>query len=71
MQALAGAENAGKHVQASPGFVIPDEQEEKLKLLGGDVSLKVPKGAKKLERRAPGKGALQSGCFSSSGLIST
>lgn len=43
LQALAGAENAGKHVQ---GFlVVPDDQEEKLQLLGGDISEKVPRGA--------------------------
>lgn len=45
MQALAGTENAGKHVQASQGLVVPDDQEEKLKLLRGDVSEKVPRGA--------------------------
>lgn len=42
LQVLAGAENAAKHFQ---GFlVVPDDQEEKLKLLGGDISEKVPKG---------------------------
>lgn len=72
MQALAGAGNAGKHLQASSGFaVVPDDQEEKLKLRGGDISQKVPKGAKKPERRAPGKDALQSGYSSPSGFIST
>lgn len=46
MQALAGTENAGKHVQASQGLVVvPDDQEEKLKLLRGDVSEKVPRRA--------------------------
>lgn len=41
-----GQEMQGSFVQASQGFVVvPDDQEEKLKLPRGDISEKVPKGA--------------------------
>lgn len=39
MEALAGAENAGKHAQTSSGFaVVPADQEEKPQLHCGNLS---------------------------------
>lgn len=39
MEALAGAENADRHVQTSSGFaVVPADQEEKLQLRADNLS---------------------------------
>lgn len=39
MEALAGAEKAGKHTQTSPGFaIVPADQEKKPQLRGDGLS---------------------------------